>query len=281
MGNRMIRVRVRDRSLDPAQAELWVVAETERVGPTTELRGRLTGPCCLYSATVEVAYPLRPFTRRPEGLAGPAARVVIPEPSLWEPECPFLYEGTVELWEDGACVDRAAVRHGLRRMLLGQGGLRVNGRALSLRGRRLAACDDGEAAALRRAGYNLLVAPGDADLSDLADRRGLFVLGRLSGPDEAVLALAGRRAAHPSCLGWLLEPPLGRWAGEPIARLREHGALVGVQFSEPPNVPPPGGVAFVVRPPGAANAASRGAPDLPVLLAGEGPAGPDVFGRLD
>jgi hypothetical protein len=28
-----------------------------------------------------------------------AARVVIPEPSIWEPECPFVYDGVVELWQ--------------------------------------------------------------------------------------------------------------------------------------------------------------------------------------
>jgi len=281
MSNRILRLQVRDRSLDPAQAELWVTAEAEHVTPTTELRGRLMGPRCLYSATVEVAYPLGPFARRPAGLAGPAARVVIPEPSLWEPECPFLYEGTVELWEDGVCVDQAAIRHGLRRILLGRGGLRVNGRPLTLRGRVLTECDENAAAALRRAGYNLLVAPGEADLWDLADHRGFFILGRLGQPEAADLALAELLTAHPSCLGWLLEPPFDPWDGEPVGRLREHAALVGVQFLDTPDVPPPEGVVFVVCPAAAGNAAYRRVLDLPALLVGDGPVGPEVFGRLD
>ena len=31
--------------------------------------------------------------------------MVIPEPSLWEPACPFEYDLTVELWEDGERAD--------------------------------------------------------------------------------------------------------------------------------------------------------------------------------
>ena len=278
MSNRILRVQVRDRSLDPAQAELWVVAEAERVTPTTELRGRLMGPRCVYAATVEVAYPLRPLARPPESVTGPAARVVIPEPSLWDPEGPFVYDGTVELWEGGVRCDDARLRRSLRRILLGPGGLRVNGRPLLLRGRAATECDDNEAAALRRAGVNLLVAaPGAATaLWELADIRGFFVLGRLRDPDEASLALAERRAEHPSCFGWLLGPPFERWAGEPIRRLRASGARVGVALGEAPAGALPEGIAFAACP----AAAASGAPGLPLLLVGAGPDGPGMIGRV-
>ena len=177
MSNRILRVQVRDRSLDPAQVELWVSADVAQAAATAELRGRLMGPRCRYAATVEVAYPLRSFARRPEGLSGPAVRVVIPEPSLWDPEGPFVYEGAIELWEDGRRCDEVPLRRGLRRILLGPHGLRVNGQTLVLRGRSVTECDETEAAVLRRAGYNLLLAPVDTDLPDLADRIGFFVLG--------------------------------------------------------------------------------------------------------
>src|SRR5256714_14482571 len=117
MSIRILRVHVHDRSLDPAQAEVCVAVVPEHVAATTELRGRLAGPRCLYAATVEVAYPFRPLAR-PEGSADLATCAVIPEPSLWEPDCPFLYHGTAELWEDGACRDRVDLRRGLRRVLL-------------------------------------------------------------------------------------------------------------------------------------------------------------------
>src|SRR4051812_27257434 len=84
---------------DPAEPEVWITVTPAFQTPTTDVRGRLMGPRCHYASTVEVAYPLRPFARPPEGLPALARRVVIPEASLWEPQCPFLYQGPVELWE--------------------------------------------------------------------------------------------------------------------------------------------------------------------------------------
>ena len=158
MSNRILQVQVREHSSDPAQAELWISVSAEHVTPTTELRGRLAGPRCLYAATVEVSYPLRPFSRRPEGLEGLAARIVIPEPSLWEPECPFVYQGTVELWQDGARCDQMRIQRGLRHVAYGHGGWRVNGRPLVLNGRSVGECEESQFAAWRRAGCNLLLA---------------------------------------------------------------------------------------------------------------------------
>ncbi len=226
---------------------------------------------------MEVAYPLRQFLRRPEGVNGPAVRVVIPEPSLWDPEGPFVYQGMVELWEGGVRCDQVPVRRGLRRVLLGPHGLRVNGKGLLLRGRALTGCDESEAAALRRAGCNLLLAQAEADLWDLADLCGFFVLGRLSEPSEAALVRAERLSDHPSCFGWLLEPPFERWQGEPIRRLREAGAQVGVQIAGPPE-PAPEGIGFIACP--AAAAAYGRVLGLPLLLLGDGPDAPDTFGSV-
>jgi hypothetical protein len=280
MPNRIHRIHVRDRSLDPAQAELWLIAETDHVTATTELHGRLMGPQCRYAATVEVAYPLRPLVRRPEGLSGPAARVVIPEPSLWDPQGPFVYQGTVELWQDGQRCDQIALRRGLRRILLGPHGLRVNGQPLALRGRAVTGCDEQEAAALRRAGFNLLLPPAAADLWGLADSCGFFILGRLREPDEETLLQAQRAADHPSCFGWLLEPPFERWQDQPIRRLRDSGAQLGVEFTEPPLAdPPPEGIGFVACPVGAA--AYGRILGLPLLLIGGGADAPDAFGGVE
>src|SRR5207249_10692960 len=90
-------VQMYDRLLNPAEAELWL--NVLLAGPTTrlELRGRLMGPRCRFASTVEVAYPLRPRSG-PTGrddLRG--LRVLIPEPSYWDPESPFLYEGTLDV----------------------------------------------------------------------------------------------------------------------------------------------------------------------------------------
>ncbi len=105
MTNRMVDIDVRTHRLSPTEAEIWVVVTGQRTTPATEIRGRFIGPKCAVSSTIEVAYPVRPFPRKPPGLLEPCGRVVIPEPSLWEPECPFVYDGVIELWQDGERCD--------------------------------------------------------------------------------------------------------------------------------------------------------------------------------
>jgi hypothetical protein len=279
MSNRILHLQVLDRSLDPAQAEVWVVAAAEHLTPTTELRGRLAGPRCLYAATVEVSYPLRPLVRRPAGLTGLAARVVIPEASLWEPECPFVYQGTVELWEDGVRCDQVPLHRGLRRILLGPGGLRVNGGALALDGRTTTECDASQASALRGAGCNLLLTPAESALYDLADVQGFFVLGRMNEPDEET---AIRATHHPSCLGWLLAEPWGRWSGDSIQALRDSsGALIGVEWKKRLLEPFPDWLDFIACP--AEAVVDLGAIGKPLLVLGgesNATAQPGVFGRV-
>jgi len=61
MDNGIRRIDVCDRSLVPAEAEVWITVTPERPAPEAEVRGRLMGPRCLFAETVEVAYPLRPL----------------------------------------------------------------------------------------------------------------------------------------------------------------------------------------------------------------------------
>src|SRR5262249_42977924 len=157
--------------------------------------GRLMGPSWPYGDTVEVAYALRPVAAG--GVRALAARVVIPEPGLWEPERPFLYRGPLELWEDGRLCQQLELRHGLRQAVLGRRGLVWNGRPLPLKGREVrGTLAEAEARAWRAEGVNLLVAPatlGLEPLCDLADRLGFAVIGCLpegeSSPMADVLAV--------------------------------------------------------------------------------------------
>jgi hypothetical protein len=112
--NKLRSVTAEVRKLTPVEAEVWIIVEAERITPTTEVRGRLVGPRCPGTSTVEVAYPLRAFARRPDGLSSLSRRVVIPEPSLWTPERPSVYRAIVELWQDGARCDQAEFDYGLR-----------------------------------------------------------------------------------------------------------------------------------------------------------------------
>jgi Glycosyl hydrolases family 2 len=114
MSNKLGQVTAQVRRLSPVEAEVWLLVEADRIGPTTEVRGRLVGPHCPGTSTIEVAYPLRPFPRQPDGVPPLSRRVVIPDPGLWEPDLPYVYRAVAELWEDGQMCDRTEFDVGLR-----------------------------------------------------------------------------------------------------------------------------------------------------------------------
>jgi hypothetical protein len=210
MKNRIRRIEVHDRSLDPLSAEVWITVSPEYHTATTEVRGRLVGPRCLYSSTIEVAYPLRPLpsslgTLTPPHSPGLTVRAIIPEASFWEPQCPFLYQGPIELWQDGQRCDCVTISHGLRLLQKKGRSLLVNGRPLALRSHKITACSDKEATQLRQTGYNLLIAPvavNSLGVWEQADRFGFLVLGQL-GEDADELRWMEALRPHASCLGWL------------------------------------------------------------------------------
>jgi hypothetical protein len=205
--NSILRVEVRDHSLVPTEAEVLITVVPRFLDAGTEVRGRFMGPRCRFAQTVEVAYHFRPLLI-PTGQSALTVRAIIPEASFWEPQSPHLYAGPVELWQDGQRCQVVQLRHGLRHLTLGPRGLRLGGRRLRLRGRSVPALDEPSALALRQAGFNLAVVPVADDTRsawEVADRVGLFVLGRLA----AEQAPPGELAAHPSCLGWLLGPERG------------------------------------------------------------------------
>lgn len=233
--NRICRVEVRDRLIDPTAPEVWISVFSERQTATTEVHGRLHGPRCLYTSTIEVAYPLRPFPQVPEGLQGVSRRVIIPEASFWDPQSPFLYEGPIELWEDGQLRDQVTLSHGLKTLTLGPRGLRISSKEVAIRGLSCDSCSEEWALELRRVGYNTLLADlteqTDA-LCNIADRVGFLVLGRVAADSTAIAqALALRR--HPCLLGWLLDAALladERWKADvEMLRRRSVGLPVGVE----------------------------------------------------
>ena len=98
--------RVRVARADSALAELHV--EFDGLPEGVEVRGRLMGPRCPGVSTIEVAYHFQPL--------GPATyRVLIPEPSFWSPDRPYVYEGPAEFYRDGQKVGAVTVSCGLKR----------------------------------------------------------------------------------------------------------------------------------------------------------------------
>jgi hypothetical protein len=245
--------------LDPAEAEVCISVRPERLFSITQARGRFVGPRCPYATTVEVAYPLREHSRDYESIGFSGSphlylRAIIPEPSLWDPESPFLYEGVLELWQGGQRCNQVRFTHGLHTLALGPRSLRCNGRPLSLRGVALGSCSEVEARSLHQAGYNTLLASigTDAAVWDLADRFGFLVLARIR--DRAELKAETQRAQafrkHPCCLGWVVTPEA---VEEELARMvaqnlpdAYRGQFLGMELKQPPAGPLPDHVSFLV-----------------------------------
>lgn len=95
--------------LDAVCAEVHFSWQAFDLPPGAELRGRFVGPRCALSHTIEIAYPLRPVPGRLGVFS-----CIVPEPSLWEPASPFLYEAIMEVWHEGTCIATQATPVGLR-----------------------------------------------------------------------------------------------------------------------------------------------------------------------
>ncbi len=218
MASQLSSVEVQTTRFDPVEAELGVTAVVSAPAQDLELRGRLMGPRCVYTETIEVAYPLKPLPAEGD-VPGDVlrARVVVPEASPWSPKTPFRYEGPVELWQGGVKVEETRVVHCLRHVVLRRRGLFLNGQAIPLRGVQRNQIDERAARDLHAGDCNLLLARIDgssepralAELADLAERFGFLLLGQLDGSEEtacwsAETALVRRSA----CLGWLLPQSL-------------------------------------------------------------------------
>jgi hypothetical protein len=202
MLNRIRDVVVLNHRLDPVETELSIHVLLEKITPGTELKGRLIGPRCAFSTTIEIAYPMRESDRSDHI----ELRVVVPEPSWWEPETPFLYVGSVELWQDGEFCERVAISHGIRWLQLTPKGLHLNGKRFTLRGKIVdPAISEADARKLREQEFNALftaIAEPRLALWGLADRIGFFVVG--TAPEMATfLDCRNDLTTRPSTFGWV------------------------------------------------------------------------------
>ncbi len=218
MSQHIQRIQVDDVSLAPAQAELRITVTLVHDWGNAEIRGRLMGPRCRFSRTVEIAYPLRPLPDPGSNPRSRSFRVIIPEASWWDLQSPFLYEGPVELWQEGQRLDQAWVSHGLRSLSLGPRGLRLNGRTITLRLREVYSASEADLASWRTEGINLLivlVSPTTEGMWSLADQFGVLVVGRLPDSSPETRERVTRLQEHACCLGWFLpQAEEGTWIGK-------------------------------------------------------------------
>jgi hypothetical protein len=225
MKNAIRSVDARTVRLEPGEAEVELTVHLEHMDPGTLLRGKLVGPRCQYASTVEVVYVAKPHAVAGDGKV--ALRVPIPEPSFWEPQTPFFYQGSVELWQDAARCGSIAFDHGLRQVQLGPRGLIVNGRWFLIRAIEEVPVSEEGLLAARRIGTNTLIA-ADAfkarELLEKADRLGFFVFVSVTDPDCDADVLA-EHLKHPSYLGQI------RALGVPAQKIPS-GGLIGVEIRD-------------------------------------------------
>jgi hypothetical protein len=239
-------------------AMVKVLAQPRFVRATTELRGRLMGPRCAYATTVEVAYPLR---AHPDGLDfrlfhSPQTLnmdVIIPEPSWWEPECPFLYEGPIELWEDDVLCDTFRARLGLRQVQLKKRGFFLNGRPITLRGNQTNHLSEDEARRYRTKGLNVLLADavvGCAVLWEAAERLGFLVLGRVRRDEETLKHIQPFLFGSNFTFGWILSQDVlerpEEFANVADCLAHKNKKSLGVELLQPPIQELPETIGFVV-----------------------------------
>jgi hypothetical protein len=262
--------------LTQAEAEIRFLVTTSARGEDLHVRGRLMGPKCPYSSTVEVAYPLKEIERsvNPAGGTSILLRTVIPDPSMWDPQSPFLYSGPLGIWQADQALEQHTVQVGFVGWGLGTRGLRVNGKFLNLQAAAIDELDVSSCGRLREKGVNCLVvdvAQVSGSVWDLADRYGFFVLGRLRAAAEWDRAriLEGR----PSTLGWILnESALSGYKPRSIAGTTYTGSapLIGLEMKSPAE-PVPAGISFLVAGAGAGEELhSGGLPWLRMEHIGEG-----------
>jgi len=96
-----------------SQASADFVIRVNLDGPAAgcAVAGRVVGPRCPGVSTVEVAYPLVEVARSDTAVS---LKCVIPEPSLWTPEAPFLYAWSIDVEVDGEQTDSRAGAVSLR-----------------------------------------------------------------------------------------------------------------------------------------------------------------------
>ena len=155
-------IHVRLLRLTPVDAEIEFMSP----GGPAEIRGRLMGPTCAVTTTIEVAYHLR------------GNRVIIPEPGWWDPQSPFLYHGPVELWQGGEKLETGRIRIGLRHTTWAGDQLVHNGRPVELKSQPIGSAEEAVLHAARNAGFNAVEVPAALaeEACAIADRIGLFVI---------------------------------------------------------------------------------------------------------
>lgn len=203
-GNEQIHLRLENAVLTPTEAEIHLDIQLPTGEQAKSIQGRLLGPKCPFATTIEIAYPIKLMPR--SGISGSTinARFIIPEPSLWDSQSPFLYEGWIEVESKSGEKWKIGISHGLRALRLALPGLRWNDRKCIVHASSVQDPSEETLLNLRPTSINALVhdlEEGARELCHLADRFGFHTLFRIEQkPSQEILQLG----EHVAFLGWIL-----------------------------------------------------------------------------
>jgi hypothetical protein len=274
---------IETRRLSPVEAELWISVEDGDNDSSVDLSGRARGPLCKYASTVEISYPLRPL----KGAPGRTKRLLIPEPSLWTPQTPFLYYLDLS-WNAG---NSAGINHGIRRLEMIRQGCRLNGQPFTFEAIRRRPLAESELTSLRQTGFNSVVFSLHELRENmtrpaagwLCDRMGAFAFVELDEDslDEDWLL---PWATPTSVAGWLIPQHSATESVRDTRVLSEllswPGQHFGVQLTSMPKDPLPNWVSFITCPAELLPHCEQ--IPLPKLIVGDGPKvhGPGILGHI-
>lgn len=101
---------------DVTDMEARVIARLEGATDGTVLRGTIRGPFCRNSRTLPAEFPFRQLAKRGPASAMLEADALVPDPCLWSPELPHVYQIDVEAVCNGGTVAEYHGTIGLRRL---------------------------------------------------------------------------------------------------------------------------------------------------------------------
>jgi hypothetical protein len=172
--------------------------------PSCRLSGRIAGPTCAYSRTLQAAVPLSAQSAEPDG-EWLLAEAIVPDPCFWTSELPLLYQVHVELRQAGELLESAERPLGIRPLAARRGRFVWEGRPWVARGASAAALPAAPPADWRSADLMMCVEAPSDELCSEASRLGCVLAAELSGSDVEIIAEARRLARWPAVAMLLLD----------------------------------------------------------------------------
>lgn len=167
---------------------------------TWRIDGRVVGPTCRYSSTLQARIPLAHRGLMPWGdRLAIAAEAAIPDPCYWSTELPFLYRAIGEIVIDSTTRVPIDQTFGMRTLSIVRKKIALNGKLWVPRGvRREVVVGNAPLELWRETDTVMVVDDPDEELCREASEIGVLIIARSSQNEPASLNVCQRLGRHPS-----------------------------------------------------------------------------------